>query len=88
MSKTNKAELSKEIAYQLDLSSPAKGQKILDAVIGVISAKIKAGDEVHIQGFGTFIKHSYKATVKAPMMEVAEERTITKVRFKPSKSLK
>lgn len=58
---TNKNELITSVATQAKLSK-TDATRAVDAVINVIGASLKKGQEVRLVGFGTFLVQKRKAT--------------------------
>lgn len=50
----NKSELIDAVAEGADISKAAAGRAV-DAMIAAISGALKAGDQVNLIGFGTFV---------------------------------
>lgn len=50
----NKTELTEAVASATDLSKASAGRAV-DAVIEAITNTLKAGDQVSVTGFGTFL---------------------------------
>ena len=84
-----KAELIESIASKTDL--PKGGaERIVGAIFDDIVAALKAGDKVHISGFGTFQVSDRKArTGRNPKTGAAVDIPAKRVAyFKPGKELK
>ena len=85
----NKKELVAKLADHLDSSQSAAGDA-LNGVLDIVTAELKAGNEVNLPGFGKFIaKHRPAREMRNPqtgakMMSKAK----TSAQFKPSVGLK
>ncbi len=73
----NKGELVAAVAGQADLSK-AQATAAVDAVLESITASLKAGDEVRLVGFGTFL------VTKRPAGEARNPRTGETIKTKES----
>lgn len=85
----NKSELIDAIASAADLTKADAG-RALDAVLDSVTAALKAGDQVTLVGFGTFlVKERAARTGRNPQtgkeIEIAASKVPT---FKPGKGLK
>lgn len=85
----NKSELVDAIASAADLPKTAAG-RALDAVIGAITAELKAGGSVSLVGFGVFsVKERAARTGRNPRTGEAIEIAAAKIpSFKAGKALK
>ena len=91
----NKGELKSAVHARLEekgFASPSQAQtnRAVDSVLEVIEEALVSGDDVAIQGFGTF-KISFRAARKGRNVRTGEEIEIPErrvVKFKPGKSLK
>ena len=85
----NKMDLIASVAEQADVTR-AKATEAVDAVFGAIEAALKAGEEVRLVGFGSFVTAKREATTgRNP--RTGEEIQIAasiNVRFKAGKGLK
>jgi DNA-binding protein HU-beta len=85
----NKVDLVAAVAEETDLSK-AKAAEVVEAVFGAIEKTLKAGAEVRLVGFGTFVTAAREAS-KGRNPRTGEEIDIpasTSVRFKAGKTLK
>lgn len=84
-----KAELVASIAEKSGLNK-TQAKEALDAFIDAVTAAVKAGDEVRIVGFGSFVPVTREAgTARNPRTGQTVERTASKtVRFRPGEGLK
>lgn len=87
----NKAELVEEVQKRLGLeTSRAAVERMLEAVIGAVTAGIRRDKQVQIVGFGAFsvtkraARRGYNPHTKKPMTIKAMKT----VRFKPGTELK
>ena len=85
----NKADLTKLIADQADISN-ASAARALDAALDAITAALRGGDPVALLGFGTFaVKARAERQGRNPQtgatMKIAASRVAG---FKPGKSLR
>ena len=85
----NKADLTKLIADQADISN-ASAARALDAALDAITAALRGGDQVALLGFGTFtVKSRAERQGRNPQtgatMKIAASRVAG---FKPGKSLR
>lgn len=85
---TSKSDLIAGIAAEHDLAK-AKASDVVDGVLAAIVASLKAGNEVRLQGFGTFTVTERKATTgrnprTGETIQIAAKRG---VKFKASKVL-
>ncbi len=85
----NKSELIDAIATTADLTKADAG-RALDAVLDSVTNALKAGDQVTLVGFGTFlVKERAARTGRNPQtgkeIEIAASKVPT---FKPGKALK
>jgi DNA-binding protein HU-beta len=72
-----KKELIAELAAEMHFSN-AQAERIVNKLLGIIQAEIKAGHDVKISGFGTFYRGRKAATHAAnpqtgEIMEIAEQ---------------
>lgn len=85
----NKSELIDRIAESADLSKADAG-RALDATIEAVTTALKAGDQVALVGFGTFVvKERAARTGRNP--QTGKEIAIAAAKapaFKPGKALK
>lgn len=85
----NKAELSGAIVAKTGLTKK-EAEKVINAVVDVISESLKAGEKVQIVGFGSFeVKERPARTARNP--RTGEEIMIDASKapvFKPGKALK
>ncbi len=85
----NKAELSSAIVAKTGLTKK-DAEKVINAVVEVISDSLKAGEKVQIVGFGSFeVKERPARTARNP--RTGEEIKIDASKapvFKPGKALK
>lgn len=85
-----KAELVDKICAKADLSTKAKAEEALDAVLECLQEALAAGETVTFTGFGSF-KVNQRAERKGRNPRSGEEITIPAckvVKFTPGKSLK
>jgi|UniRef100_Q3ATP0 DNA-binding protein HU-beta len=85
----SKAELVEKIAKQADLTK-ADAERALTAFVDVMTASLKAGDDVALVGFGTFSVGD-RAERQGRNPQTGETITIAAkkvVKFKPGKALK
>ncbi|MEW6596175.1 MAG: HU family DNA-binding protein [Pseudomonadota bacterium] len=84
-----KAELVASIAEKSGLNK-TQAKEALDAFIDAVTAAVKAGDEVRIVGFGSFVPVTREAgTARNPRTGQTVERPASKtVRFRPGEGLK
>ena len=85
----NKADLTKLIADQADISN-ASAARALDAALGAIASALRGGDQVALLGFGTFTVKA-RAQRQGRNPKTGETMTIAASRiagFKPGKSLR
>lgn len=85
---TSKSDLIAGIAAEHDLAK-GKASDVVDGVLAAIVASLKAGNEVRLQGFGTFTVTARKATTgRNPRTgEPVEIKARKVVKFRPSKAL-
>ncbi len=85
----NRAGLVASVAEYADIPA-TKAVEAVNAVFRAIEATLRAGQEVRLTGFGTFVIARRKATIgRDPRTGAAiEVGPSTSVRFKPSRSLK
>lgn len=85
----NKKELVAKLADHLDTSQSAAGDA-LNGVLDIITAELKAGNEVNLPGFGKFIaKHRPAREMRNPQTgEKMMSKAKTSAQFKPSVGLK
>jgi len=85
----NKSELTEAVASSADLSK-ASAAKVVDAVIESVTNSLKAGEQVAIAGFGTFLVRDRSArTGRNPRTGELMEIKASKVpSFKAGKALK
>jgi DNA-binding protein HU-beta len=85
----NKNDLVQKLADHTGLPK-MDAQKAVDGIFDVITASLKAGDEVRVSGFGVFVV-SQRAGGKGRNPQTGEEITIKASkapRFRPGKALK
>ena len=85
----SKAELVEKIAEQAKLTK-VDAERAVNAFINVITASLKAGDDVTLVGFGTFTTGD-RAERQGRNPQTGEVITISAkkvVKFKPGKALK
>lgn len=85
-----KAELVDKICAKADLSTKAKAEEALDAVLECLQEALAAGETVTFTGFGSF-KINQRAERKGRNPRSGEEIIIPAckvVKFTPGKSLK
>jgi len=85
----SKAELVEKIAEQAKLTK-VDAERAVNAFINVITASLKAGDDVTLVGFGTFTTGD-RAERQGRNPQTGEAITISAkkvVQFKPGKALK
>ncbi|MEL6687465.1 MAG: HU family DNA-binding protein [Pseudomonadota bacterium] len=85
----NKKELVAKLADHLDSSQSAAGDAV-NGVLDIITAELKAGNEVNLPGFGKFIaKHRPAREMRNPQTgEKMMSKAKTSAQFKPSVGLK
>ena len=86
---TTKAELVASIAEKSGLNQK-QAKEALDAFIEAVTDSVKAGQEVRIVGFGSFVPVTREAgTARNPRTGETVARPASKsVRFSPGKALK
>ena len=87
----NKAQLAQTLSEKLPFISKAQAERLLDELTGVITAKIKAGEEVVLAGFGAFSARKRKGRVGVNPRNTGEKINIPPVlvaKFKAGKNLK
>jgi len=85
-----KAELVQKIHAKSGLATKTKAEAALNALLGVLTDALKAGDSVTFTGFGSF-KVSQRAARKGRNPRTGKEITIPAgkaVKFTPAKALK
>lgn len=86
----NKAEFIDALASRAGLSKK-EGEDFLAAFVGVVTDTLKAGGEVSITGFGTFLAKMRAARIGVNPQKPGEKINIPAVtvpKFKAGKSLK
>jgi DNA-binding protein HU-beta len=85
----NKTELIEHIATAADISKASAG-RALDAALSGITAALKAGDQVTLVGFGSFLVGQREArSGRNPQTGAAIEIKAAKVpKFRPGQGLK
>lgn len=85
----NKSELALELSSKADMSVAA-ATRVLDALMETITDALKAGDQVTLVGFGTFLSKERAARIgRNPQNGKAIEISAAKVpTFKPGKNLR
>ncbi len=85
----NKQELIAKVAEKAGLTK-TQAAAALDAAMESVMEALKAGDEVRLVGFGTFmVSHRKARTQKIPgSSEVRKIPAMNVPRFKPGKALK
>ncbi len=87
----NKQELIEALAAKLGLSSKQEAEKVLHGFVDVVTESLKAGQEVNISGFGSFVvmARSARMGVNPRHPEQKIEVPATKVpKFRAGKNLK
>ncbi len=85
----SKAELVEKIASQAGLTK-ADSERAVNAFVDVVTATLKAGEEISLVGFGSF-SVGQRAARQGRNPQTGEEITIAAknvVKFKPGKSLR
>ena len=85
----SKAELVEKIASQAGLTK-ADAERAVNAFVNVVTAGLKAGDDITLVGFGTF-STGERATRQGRNPQTGETITIAArkvVKFKPGKALR
>lgn len=85
----NKKELVAKLADHMDSTQAAAGDAV-NGVLDIITAELKAGNEVNLPGFGKFIaKHRPSREMRNPQTgEKMMSKAKTSAQFKPSVGLK
>lgn len=85
----NKAELIDDISLHTDLSK-RHAEQVVNALLGAITLAMRNGEDVTLQGFGTFsLKTRQARTGRNPQTGEAIHIPASQyVAFKPGKSLK
>ncbi|MFA6393516.1 MAG: HU family DNA-binding protein [Patescibacteria group bacterium] len=86
----NKAQLIEKIAAEAP-STRKDAEAMLEALVRVIISELKAGNEVRIAGFGTFIprkRHSRGGVNPQKPSERIQIPEVTVAKFKTGKTLK
>lgn len=85
----NKSELIEAVANSAELSKASAG-KVVDSVIAAITDSLKAGDQVTIAGFGTFlVRHREARSGRNPRTgETMQIKASNAPSFKAGKALK
>lgn len=86
----NKAELIEQIAAKVQLSKK-QAEEAIDAITGIVMSTLKAGGEVTITGFGTFLAKMRAARMGVNPQNPTEKMQIPAVivpKFKAGKALK
>lgn len=86
----NKAQLIEKIAAEAP-ATRKQAETMLDALVTVIISELKAGNEVRIAGFGTFIprkRHSRGGVNPQKPNERIQIPEVTVAKFKTGKTLK
>ena len=86
----NKAEFAEALAAKVG-ASKKEGEGFLAAFVDVVTSTLKAGGEISITGFGTFLSKRRAARVGVNPQKPGEKINIAAVtvqKFKAGKSLK
>lgn len=86
----NKAEFAEALATKVG-ASKKEGENFLAAFVDVVTSTLKAGGEISITGFGTFLSKRRAARVGVNPQKPGEKINIAAVtvpKFKAGKSLK
>ena len=87
----NKAQLAQTLNEKLPFISKAQAERLLDELTAIITAKMKAGEEVVLAGFGAFSSRKRKGRVGVNPRNTGEKINIPSVlvaKFKAGKNLK
>lgn len=86
----NKATLIERIAAEAAVSKK-EAERMLDSLVGIIIKELKAGNEVTITGFGTFLartRHARGGVNPQRPTERIQIPEVTVAKFKTGKTLK
>lgn len=87
----NKAQLAQALSEKLPFITRAQAERLLDELTSIITAKMKAGEEIVLSGFGAFSARKRKGRIGVNPRNTGEKINIPSVlvaKFKAGKNLK
>jgi len=87
----NKAQLAQTLSEKLSFISKSQGERLLDELTSIITAKMKAGEAVVLAGFGAFSARKRKGRIGVNPRNTGEKINIPSAlvaKFKAGKNLK